>query len=154
MKKAFTLVEVLMVVAILGIIAAIVFPEYRSQAQKAKESAAKENLQILRHQIELYVAEHNGIAPGYPDDDTSNTPLFMTFARQMTKFENRLSSMPKNPFNGIRTMKMINNTEPFPTEPTGPAGLDTWGWIYKPATREIRLNWPGNDSQGVPYFEY
>ena len=71
MKKAFTLVEVLIVVAILGILAAIVLPVFRSHSQKAKESAAKDNLRILRNTIEIYAAQHNGIPPGYKNNDPS-----------------------------------------------------------------------------------
>lgn len=54
MKKAFTLVEVLIVAAILGIMAAIVMPLFGDQVQLAKESTAKEMLQTLRGQIDLY----------------------------------------------------------------------------------------------------
>lgn len=48
MNKGFSLVELLIVVAILGILAAIVMPEYQSHSQDAKEVAAKDNLRILR----------------------------------------------------------------------------------------------------------
>ena len=63
MKKAFTLIEILIVVSILGILSAIVFPEFQAQAQQSRESAAKDNLRILRNAIEIYAAEHNDI-PG------------------------------------------------------------------------------------------
>ncbi|RKY11715.1 MAG: hypothetical protein DRP65_03460, partial [Planctomycetota bacterium] len=49
MKKAFSLVELLIVVAILGILAAIVVPEFQTYTQQAKEAAAKDNLRILRN---------------------------------------------------------------------------------------------------------
>ena len=65
MRRGFSLVEILIVVAILGILAAIVLPEFQAHTQQAKEAAAKDNLRILRQQIELYAAQHNGLAPGY-----------------------------------------------------------------------------------------
>ncbi|GAH74356.1 unnamed protein product, partial [marine sediment metagenome] len=69
MKKAFTLVEILIVVAILGILAAIVIPQFQAHSQEAKEAAAKDNLRILRNAIELYAVQHGGVPPGYPADN-------------------------------------------------------------------------------------
>ena len=54
MKKAFTLVELMIVVAILGILAAIVIPEFQSHSEQASESAAKETLRTIRQQIEYF----------------------------------------------------------------------------------------------------
>ena len=150
MKKAFTLVEVLIVVAILGILAAIALPTFQSHTQEAKEAAAKDNLRILRHQIELYAAQHNGIPPGYNNDNPDAPPSSLLFYKQMVFEGHYLLSMPKNPFNGqIRLKTIRGSSEEFPTEPTG-----EYGWIYKPATKEIRIDWPGADKAGIAYYEY
>jgi prepilin-type N-terminal cleavage/methylation domain-containing protein len=149
MLKAFTLAEVLIVVAILGILAAVIIPEYRNYTQKTKESAAKENLQILRTAIERYTIQHKDVPPGYPNNDTNQNPAFVIFLWQMTKAEHYLLELPQNPFSRMITIKMIGNAEQLPAEATG-----TFGWIYKPATKELRLDWPGTDSQGVPYYDY
>ena len=64
-KKGFTLVEILIVVVILGILAAIVIPQFTSASTEARESALKSDLQALRSQIELYKIQHLGDAlPG------------------------------------------------------------------------------------------
>ncbi len=149
MKKAFTLVEVLIVVAILGILAAIVIPQFQSHSQEAKEAAAKDNLRILRNAIELYAAQHNDVAPGYPDNDPSQSPGAVRF--YIVVVSDYLSKRPKNPFNDRHQIKAILNNEDFPTEPVN---TDLYGWVYKAATKEIRLNWPGTDSAGVAYFDY
>ena len=65
MKKGFTLVELIIVVTILGILAAIVLPEFQGHAAQSKESAAKSSLHTVRAQIELYKMQHNGLKPGY-----------------------------------------------------------------------------------------
>ncbi|GAH57778.1 unnamed protein product, partial [marine sediment metagenome] len=88
MKRAFTLVEVLIVVAILGILAAIVVPQFRSHSQEANEAAAKDNLRILRQQIGLYAAQHSDVPPGYPDGDSSANPTSPIFFSQMLKATN------------------------------------------------------------------
>lgn len=62
-KKGFTLVEILIVVVILGILAAIVIPQFSDASTEAKESAAKSDLSALRSQLELYKIR---TGPGYP----------------------------------------------------------------------------------------
>ena len=151
MKKAFTLVEVLITVSILGILAAIVLPQFRSHAQAARESAAKDTLRILRNAIEHYAATHEDIAPGYPANDPSSSPGTRFFWMQMIRDRDYLSDEPVNPFSGQVTLKIITNAETFPVEAVE---TDTYGWIYKPATKEVRLNWSGTDSGGISYFDY
>ena len=57
-KSGFTLVEILIVVIILGILAAIVIPQFANASQDARESALLSQLQTLRSQIELYKLQH------------------------------------------------------------------------------------------------
>ena len=64
-RKGFTLVEILIVVVILGILAAIVIPQFTSASTEARESALVSDLQAVRSQIELYKIQHLGDAlPG------------------------------------------------------------------------------------------
>jgi len=62
-SKGFTLVEILIVVVILGILAAIVIPQFTSASESAKASSLVTQLQSLRSQLELYQLEHNGDYP-------------------------------------------------------------------------------------------
>ena len=63
-KSGFTLVEILIVVVILGILAAIVIPQFTGASTEAKESSLVSNLQSIRSQIELFKIQHNDILPG------------------------------------------------------------------------------------------
>ncbi len=56
-RGGFTLIEILIVVVILGILAAIVVPKFTSAAEETNESSVRRTLQIVRHQIELYRAK-------------------------------------------------------------------------------------------------
>ena len=166
MNKAFSLVEILIVVAILGILAAIAIPQFQSHSQQAKEAAAKDTLRILRQQIELYAAQHNGIPPGYPDGNIAAAPTPLTFAYQLCISSNPsgqtalpgtpgyelgpyLKAMPRNPLNNHWGLTIIGNDDDIPSEPPGIAG-----WVYQPATKTIKLDWPGVDKEGVPYYSY
>src|SRR5207237_3761058 len=61
--RGFTLVEILIVVIILGILAAIVIPQFANASQDARESALLSQLQTLRSQIELYKLQHKDVLP-------------------------------------------------------------------------------------------
>ena len=145
--RGFTLVELLIVVSILGILAAIVLPEFSGHVQQAKESAAKDNLRILREAIERYAFDHNGVAPGYGFNDPTNTPT--GFETEVFLTNGYLNEIPDNPFNDLNTIDALENSSNLPASADG-----TTGWIYKPATKEIRLNYSGTDSEGNAYYSY
>ena len=166
MKKAFSLVELIIVVAVLGILAAIVIPTFQGHITTAKEAAAKDNLRTLRVAIELYAAQHNSIPPGYPNGDMSATPSHLTFIYQLCWASNQsgqtawpgtpgynlgpyLRTFPRNLFNDAWIVKMVGNSEEFPPEATG-----NFAYVYQPVTKTIRLDWPGTDSQGMLYYDY
>ena len=65
-SRGFTLIEILIVVVILGILAAIVIPQFTNAAQDANVSSARSQLQTMRSQIELYRVQNNGAIPADP----------------------------------------------------------------------------------------
>ena len=62
-KSGFTLVEILIVVIILGILAAIIIPQFTDASTSAKQSSLDSNLQALQSQFELYKVQHNDQYP-------------------------------------------------------------------------------------------
>lgn len=166
LPKGFTLIEILIVVVILGILAAIVIPQFSSASNQARESTLKDCLRYLREQIGIYKMQHNDVPPGYPAGNLSATPDAPTFLSQMTGntdiagnvgasysdvFHNGpyLSQMPNDPLNNLPGIWVVTGGG-MPA----PDASQPFGWIYNPSTQEIIANLPGNDLNGVPYSTY
>ncbi len=56
-ERGFTLIEMLIVVALIGILATIAVGQYQRSIVKAKEAALMENLFVMRSQINNYFAD-------------------------------------------------------------------------------------------------
>ncbi|WP_029909481.1 type IV pilin protein [Pelobacter seleniigenes] len=56
-EKGFTLIELLIVVAIIGILAAIAIPQFASYRQKAFNSASQSDLKTIKTSLEGYYTD-------------------------------------------------------------------------------------------------
>lgn len=77
-KSGFTLVEILIVVIILGILAAIVIPQFTEASNDARESALVSDLQTVRSQVELYKVQHLERLPGASGTNSFDAAVFNT----------------------------------------------------------------------------
>lgn len=95
-RRAFTLIEILTVVVILGILAALVVPNMTTTAEDAARSTARSQLAAVRSQIELYKLRNGGAIP--PASGTDGTdylwPAMTTSFNGSTPF---LMKEPKLP---------------------------------------------------------
>src|SRR3954463_15441904 len=86
-RKGFTLIEILIVVIILGILAAIVIPQFTNASKEAKQSSLVTMVQSLRSQIALFKLQHNDRLPGAnPLVDSGGTFDETVFWNQITQF--------------------------------------------------------------------
>ena len=72
--KGFTLIEMVMVLVIIGLLAAIVVPQFSVQMDDAKEVQTRANLDNLRTAISIYSRKMNGIYPSTLADLAVTTP--------------------------------------------------------------------------------
>jgi prepilin-type N-terminal cleavage/methylation domain-containing protein len=76
-RKGLTLIELLIVVIILGALAAIAIPRITTSATTAKANACKTNVDTINTAIEMYHMDSNTSAwPGALTDVTQNTTYF------------------------------------------------------------------------------
>jgi type IV pilus assembly protein PilA len=57
-KKGFTLIELLIVVAIIGILAAIAIPQFSAYRKKSFDAGATSDLRNFKTQMEAYYADN------------------------------------------------------------------------------------------------
>ncbi|MFC2048774.1 type IV pilin protein [Elusimicrobiota bacterium] len=62
-EKGFTLIELMIVVAIVGILAAVAIPKFADLIDKAKEAKVKGNLSSIRGAVSIYYGSFEGLAP-------------------------------------------------------------------------------------------
>ncbi len=79
-RKGFTLVEVLIVVIIIGILAAIGIPQFATSIEKAKGGEARAGLGHVQTAEKIYYAENEAYTPNVTDLDISLTNRYWTFS--------------------------------------------------------------------------
>lgn len=165
-RYAFTIVEILIVVIIIGILAAIVLPGFTNATQITREGTLKDELKFMRTQVMIYSMHHDDVPAGYPGGDPSANATEAEFVAQMTLASDEfgdtaavgtpgydmgpyLRSIPANPLNGKSTVQIVQFGDALPA-----AGNDSHGWIYVPGDLEFLADSAGVDDAGEFYYEY
>ena len=147
LAKGFTLVEILIVVVILGILAAIVIPQFTSASESAKESSLVSQLQTIRSQLELFQVQHNGSYPDLSDSSNPWGPLTEESSADHTSagidsdggdYGPYLQQAPKNPFTNGSTVASDNSGD----------------WKYDSSTGEIQAVIPSGTSTNLDSEDY
>ena len=96
-RAAFTLIELLIVVAIIGILAAIAVPNFLNAQVRAKISRAQADMRSLGTALESYMVDFNAYPPD-GDDDGSFDFDSRRRLRSLTTPISYMSSLPTDPF--------------------------------------------------------
>lgn len=138
-RNAFTLVELLIVVVILGILAAVVIPQFSDASTDARLSSLTTNLATIRGQIELYKLQHKGSYPTLATYSAQMTAGTDASGAVGTDYGPYLQRVPNNPF-----------TAPPANDVTKTATAATKAWYYDDVTGVFRAN-DGGTTNGVAH---
>ena len=136
-RSGFTLVEILIVVVILGILAAIVIPQFTEASTEAKLSSLCTDLQTMRSQIELYKIQHNDVPPAFASFEAQMTEQTDITGAAGTDYGPYIQKVPTNQFNNLNTL-----------DNTGTIGDNVGGWEYNATTGAINAD-DNYDNDGV-----
>ena len=140
-NTGFTLVEILIVVIILGILAAIVIPQFTEASNDARVSALVSDLQTVRSQVELYKVQHKDDYPGtvsgvwtignFVTHLTSKTTIDGVAGGTLGPY---LQKFPTNPFNTSAAVRDATAVADPNSE------VSTEGWWFNSTTGNFGVN--------------
>lgn len=134
-RPAFSLIEVMLVLVVLGIVIAVGLPQMSHTTLDARERNALYNLHTIRSMIDMYQSHHDGASPRA----TLVELVSVTDGDGVIGFDEDhpfgpyLSRVPENPFNKSATV-----AQPATIPPT--STILGAGWLYDPGSGQIWIN--------------
>ncbi len=132
-EKGFTLIELVIVLILLGLLAAVAVPKFVDLQDQAKKNAIKGSLATVRSAINIYYANAN------LKNKTDKFPQSESILKSIMQN----SKLPENPLATAGTKDAVNvGTDSFPTC-TNADGTSKVGWQYNKNTGQFWSNWGG-----------
>ncbi len=127
--RGFSLVELIIVVVIMAILAAVIIPQFGETTKDAKISTLKATLQAVRSQLELYKIQHKEKYPtkaAFSDAMLKKTKDDGTVDATNGTYGPYLMQLPVNPMDNSTTLSDTQN--------------GSGGWAYDGATGSFKAN--------------
>jgi prepilin-type N-terminal cleavage/methylation domain-containing protein len=131
-QKGFTLIELVIIIVVLGILAAVAIPKYQDITAQAKEASCRASLGALRSGITIWYANKAV---------TTGTAAWPSLANLAAVDSVMAQALPRNPY-----QLSTNAPDSIVTGVTkGTIVGARGGWAYKASTGEV---WPNTNSAG------
>ncbi len=142
--KGFTLIELMIVVAIIGILAAIAIPRFAQMLEKSREGSTKGNLGSIKSAASIYYGDTQGTWPS-----TLESMSIYGFSRYLdnlssVKVTGAFVAGATSPAGNLVTMTIMSSV---------PTGSGT-GWLYDSNFGSVYVNSTVRDSKSLPYSFY
>ena len=142
--KGFTLIELMIVVAIIGILAAIAIPRFAAMLEKSREGSTKGNLGSIKSAASIYYGDQQGVWP-----TTLQSWTTYAFSRYLdnispVKVTGSFVAGSTSPAGALVTMTSGSSA---------PTGSST-GWMYDSNFGNVYVNSTVKDSKAIPYSFY
>lgn len=129
-RRGFSLIELVVVILILGVIAAIAAPRMFNTTDQAKSHSTRQTLAVIRNAIEIYRANNSDYPPS---TDTA------TFVAAIRPYLN--GPIPKPEVPAGKTAAILMDATALAAGYDAAADDDEdAGWVYKQATGSFRVN--------------
>ncbi len=144
-EHGFTLIELMIVVAIIGILAALALPKFAQLVEKSREAATKGNTNSVQSAISIYYGDSEGLYPTFIE----TTSMYM-----MSRYLDKVPPV-KATHSGIGTGTVESPSGTAVVYTTDEViGATNTGWRYNPDSGRVFVNSSATDSKGAPYSTY